>query len=232
MTRQLKIDENKSDLISGSYDPRTDWTREFGVDTSSARPDTTKDEEIAKLLQLEQFNPEANFISKDDKVPIAEESSKRKQIGELRDLYSTENLKQQALNAIEKERQKKNRQSDLDNEIQKMRDYNTLATQRALLRSTYDVGSYYLDPYERLYNWSLTLLPDYYDYMTRRRLRESLARLIKRELRFHSSESELEEKVRDLIRSAEYSENRPKSRPKRRVKSKAKSKTKRKSKKK
>jgi hypothetical protein len=227
MPRQLKIDDN---LISGSYDPRTDWTKDFGVDTKSAIPDTSQDEEIAKLLQLEQFNPDRKYIAKDDKISFDEETNRKKQIGDLTNLYSTENLKQHALNAIEKDKQKKNRQSDLDYEIQKMRDYNTLAAQRALLRSTYNVGSYYIDPYERLYNWSLSILPDYYDYMTRQRLREALSRLIKRELRFHSTESELEEKIRDLIRTAEYSQS--KERPKRRVKSKSKKKSKRKSKKK
>jgi hypothetical protein len=243
MSRQLYI-EDKTDLISGAYDPRTDWTADFGVDTKSGVIDTSKDEEIARRLQMEEENSRINYISPSGPAPLPEKSPLY--VNRYAEVQATEARRRQkeAEKALEEERrrnqeaEKERKNKEYENELDKIREYNKLATDRALLRSTYNVGSYYLDPYERIYNWSLTLLPDYYDYMTRQRLRESLSRLIKRELRYHSTESELEDKIRNLIRDAEFSsssEKKPRSKPrsKPRAKSKriSKAKSKRKSKK-
>lgn len=71
--------------------------------------------------------------------------------------------------------------------------YNKVAAERALLRP--------LQPseYDRLFNWSLTLLPSYYDYVKRQRLSNLLANLIENELRENKSENELKDKIYKLI---------------------------------
>ncbi len=53
--------------------------------------------------------------------------------------------------------------------------------------------------YDRLFNWGMDLVPDYYSYSQKKRLEYLLENLIRSELNKQRSESELEDKIRNLL---------------------------------
>lgn len=232
MSRQLQLDDD--DNVYGAVDPRTDFTHEFKLE----RGDTSRDEEIARRLQMAEEDSNINFIDAKDEVKEppglihARYAEAQKQNAEQKRKEAEQALQRERneRQRIEQEHAMAERNRKAEDNIRKIDEYNKLAAERAALRAAYN-------PYDRLYNWSLTLLPDY-DYLTRRRLQDALSSLIRREIGLKSSEEELEEKIRRLIRSAELakpkqakSNVKAKSKPKSKAKSKPKKKSKRKGKK-
>ena len=225
-SRQLKIDDD----IIGAFDDRKDWTADFGVVGPN---DVSKDEEIARRLQMAEENTETqhninkmdvmpDWKAQDDKIQRHHAEAQRRNAEIKRN--EEENKRRFAERALENE--KRERQTEREQEyIRKMNNFNRLSAERASLRTYYPSTVYSPVVYDRLYNWSLTLLPDYYDYVKRQQLRDALSTLIKRELRSNIPESELEENIKRLIR-----EERPKSKARPKSKSRPRSKARPKSK--
>jgi hypothetical protein len=220
MSRQLKIDDD----MYGGFDDRKDWTADFGI----VGNDTSRDEEIARRLQMEEENVLgqrniSNAPGPAHEWKTYEETAKRHHVEAQ--LMNAENKRREAeRKRLEAEQALRNQQEQEN--IRKINEYNNLAAERAVLRSTYP------SVYDRLYNWSLTLLPDYYDYVKRQQLRDALSSLIKRELRMHSSETELEEKIKKLINEGKSkSTSKTRKSTKRKVSKKTRPKSKRKGKK-
>lgn len=102
------------------------------------------------------------------------------------------------LNRERTERMNERRKHEEQERLKDIETYNKLAAERALLRAVYQPSTY-----ERIYNWSLSLLPNYYDYLKKQELSDTLAVLIEKELRANRSEQELKHKIQKLIRESE-----------------------------
>jgi hypothetical protein len=197
---ELQIDES---IVVGSYDPGTDWS---GLGLS--------DEEIARKLQYEELNPSISRIDEksfDPGVNVAKQIAdyglemRREMDNQRKKLDDDRREQQRRREQVERDLAEERRVSRLERELSEER-----------RRNTYPTSSY-----DRLFNWSLTLLPDYYDYLKRKQLRDALSKLIKRELTYNRSESDLEDKIRNLISDAKIKSVKPK-----KSKSKSKSKSK------
>jgi hypothetical protein len=198
MTRYLELDEGLT--IEGAYDDRKNFTTDLKI----AEGDTSKDAELARYLQEEEFNPvrttSADLTPRADPTmlsnvmaPIYEANKlaqdyKKKYEGEhFNRLAAEERMRAEAQIAMLKN-QERAREIDA---------FNKLALERSMYR--------YSDPtYDRLLRWSSTLFPDYWPSHRRNLIRDSIADLIKRELLLSRSEYELEDKIRKLIKDTEY----------------------------
>lgn len=214
MSRRLKMGEEFTEEVGG-YDPRTDFSTEFKSDPNDP---TSHDEEIARKLQMAEYEPEVKNINQnEEKGPSFEEklalqqsyadAQRRNAENRIRSMEQAQERQrrefQQALQADRAEQQRERErlariERERDEERNKRKALEDIATYATLVRNTYPAS------FDRIYNWGLTLVPNYYDYETRRLLREQLSKLIKRELLLHSTENEVEDKIRRLINDAEY----------------------------
>jgi hypothetical protein len=171
------------------------------------------DEEIARRMQAEEFNPEvstaADFTSHalgdlDIKEKFADlhehfDAAKDRTLEKQRQDLERRNKEVETLRReqemMKREQETLKRERDLEkehflveqraNQLSRLRNYNTILSDGM---------------YTRIYDWGIGLIPDYYTYAQRRRMENVIESLIKRELRAKSSEAELEGKIRDIIR--------------------------------
>jgi hypothetical protein len=224
MPRKLAVDDEP---VFGAYDASAIPIHErFEIKEG----DTSRDEEIARRLQMEELNPNPHEISPFEvlhwrnapeeitreferhktnapEVLRRERDSLQRELKAERERHTRDEQRIRELaeqQAREREeRRVQEREERLERErnnselVKTIKEIGDIAKTRELLRSTYPLE------YDRIYNWSLTLLPDYYDIDLRSSLRSALSRLIKRELLLNSSEYEIERKIRKTILDAE-----------------------------
>ena len=228
MARQLQInygDEDDDLKTVGAYDPSTSW-EEF--------EDGKNDEELARRLQMAEYDPNPKPINSSDDYSTRITPSQRSNIeydymdaqrrnAELRRKQTEQEYEQK----LQIERAELQKERDLHRQKEREQEHRLVAErterqrverehehERNARRALSDLADYadytriarasYPLSYDRIYNWGLTLLPNYYDYETKIWLRNQLSKLIRREILLHSSESELEDKIRRLINDAEY----------------------------
>ncbi len=204
MSRYLELDDDVSTTVPAHIDGAYDDRKDFTTDLKIAPGDTSKDEELARYLQEEEFNP-VRTASMDltPHVPVATLSNAMTPIYEAKKMaheYKKKYEDEQFNRLATEERMRAEAQLAMVRNQERAREidaFNKLALDRATYR--------YSDPtYDRLLRWSATLFPDYWPLHRRNLIRDSVADLIKRELFMSRSEYELEDKIRKLIKDTEY----------------------------
>lgn len=214
MSRRLKMGEESGGFDPSSYMPE-EFERKEGFELKEDI-DTSRDEEIARRLQMEEFeNANPSFVVNNpalqDTYIITQRQNTENRIRQIeqaqerreQELQTERAERQRELQAERAERQREREQlaraeRERDEERNKRQALENIANYATIVRHTYPAS------FDRIYNWGLTLVPNYYDYDTRQWLREQLSKLIKRELLLHSTENEVEDKIRRLINDAEY----------------------------
>jgi hypothetical protein len=92
-------------------------------------------------------------------------------------------------------------------EINRLRTQEELILARAQNRLLANARPYYISDYDRLYNWALAILPDYYTEYQRRQMQNVLERLIKNELQARTPSSRLEDLIRYTINNMKLPAN-------------------------
>jgi hypothetical protein len=161
------------------------------------RSEFTREAASALERQLERHKTNAPEVLRRERDSLQQEL-KAERDRHTRDQERIRELTEQQAREREERRIHEQNERRANNELARtIKEIGDIAKTRELLRSTYPLE------YDRIYNWSLTLLPDYYDIDLRSSLRSALSRLIKRELLLNSSEYELERKIRKTILDAE-----------------------------
>lgn len=167
-----------------------------GVDSRTDFGNSLSDEELARRLQAAEFSPEERPI---DTTPRPIQSSVPSQL-----LLEEERARTRNANLL--------RQKAEEN----------LRAQKALLsaKSTFSIPIYSDNRFDRLYTWSMDLIPDF-EYVRQVRLRRLIEDLIRSRLRLGEPEYLLKDEIKRLIYEAIH-DSAPTKKPSRRKASKKK----------
>lgn len=159
------------------------------------------DEEIARRMQLEEFNPEQTKLQDfmtygTDPIDFNEVLGDQLKNANLRTL----DIKNKQLE--ENARRLKEREKEIQNlKEQKERMARENIEEKERLMAEHRAKERDLkNTYNRLYNLGITLIPDYYTYSRKIEIENLLERLIRDELKY-KTERELEDKIRSLIKT-------------------------------
>ena len=106
-------------------------------------------------------------------------------------------VKRQEFEVMQRDAEAKLQFERTQSQINRLEDSRRLEAERQALRK------YYSEPYDRLINWSLSLMPDYYTYLKKKELRDAINNLVLNHIK-HNTESQIEDMIRKLLREAEY----------------------------
>ena len=232
------------------------------VDLTSAKDVMAMDEKLAKLMQQEELRQDRqiNIIPKDDFGKVAMEKNAQNHTlssyakAEYKNLPKWDVVTPQLNNQMNKHNFNKWKK---DYDKQHSQKYSSLQQQVSSLQKKINkpnvvykekpslFGNVYYNyespQYSRLFQWSKDLIPEDYSYLKKKELEYYLGKLIKSELSKYSSESDIRNTIRTLLRNdPSYTEfkikslapKKPKKKPKKKSKKKSKKKPKKKPKKK